>query len=66
MWPLLVIKTTNNRTLPFGVYAFTTESGSQPELLMAASTVVVLPMIILFLVARKSIISGVARGGIKG
>lgn len=66
MWPLLVIKTTNNRTLPFGLYAFTTESGSAPELLMAASTVVVLPMIILFLFARKSIVSGVARGGIKG
>ena len=66
MWPLLVSKTTANRTLPFGLYAFTTESGSQPELLMAASTVVVLPMIVLFLAARKSIISGVARGGIKG
>jgi multiple sugar transport system permease protein len=66
MWPLLVIKTTANRTLPFGLYAFTTEAGSRPELLMAASTVVVLPMIVLFLFARKSIISGVARGGIKG
>jgi len=66
MWPLMVIKTTRNRTLPFGLYAFTTESGSNPELMMAASTVVVLPMILLFLVARKSIISGVARGGMKG
>ncbi|GHU71786.1 sugar ABC transporter permease [Clostridia bacterium] len=66
MWPLLVIKTTSNRTLPFGLYAFTTESGSNPELMMAASTVVVLPMIILFLFARKSIVNGVARGGIKG
>ncbi|MDR0396631.1 MAG: carbohydrate ABC transporter permease [Oscillospiraceae bacterium] len=66
MWPLIVIKTTANRTLPFGLYAFTTESGSNPELMMAASTVVVLPMIILFLFARKSIVNGVARGGMKG
>lgn len=66
MWPLLIIKSTPNRTLPFGLYAFTTEAGSQPELLMAASTVVVLPVILLFLFARKSIVSGVARGGIKG
>ncbi|GHU67084.1 sugar ABC transporter permease [Clostridia bacterium] len=66
MWPLLVIKTTVNRTLPFGLYAFTTESGSNPELMMAASSVVVLPMILLFLFARKSIVNGVARGGIKG
>ena len=66
MWPLLVIKTTGNRTLPFGLYAFTTEAGSNTELLMAASAVVVLPMIILFLFSRKSIVSGVARGGMKG
>lgn len=66
MWPLLVIKSTNNRTLPFGLYVFTTEGGSYQELIMAASTIVVLPMIILFLFCRKQILNGVARGGIKG
>lgn len=66
MWPLLVIKSTANRTLPFGLYAFTTEAGSYQELIMAASTIVVLPMIILFLFCRKQILNGVARGGIKG
>lgn len=66
MWPLLVIKSTVNRTLPFGLYAFTTEAGSYQELIMAASTIVVLPMIILFLFCRKQILNGVARGGIKG
>ena len=66
MWPLLVIKSTNNRTLPFGLYAFTTEGGTYQELIMAASTVVVLPMILLFLFARKQILRGVARGGLKG
>ena len=66
MWPLLVIKSTRNRTLPFGLYAFTTEAGSFQELIMAASTVVVLPMIVLFLFARKQILRGVARGGLKG
>ncbi len=66
MWPLLVIKRDINRTLPFGLFSFTTEAGANDELLMAASAVVVLPMIILFLFARKQIIRGVARGGIKG
>lgn len=66
MWPLLVIKTDANRTLPFGLYTFTTEVGSNNEQMLAASTVVVLPMILLFLFARKQIINGVARGGIKG
>ncbi|MGI6726908.1 MAG: carbohydrate ABC transporter permease [Christensenellales bacterium] len=66
MWPLLVIKSDLNRTLPFGLYAFTTEVGVNYELLMAASSVVVLPMVLLFLFARKQIVRGVARGGIKG
>lgn len=66
MWPLYIIETTPNRTLPFGLQVFTTEAGSQPNLLMAASTVVVLPVIILFLFARKSIVRGVTRGGLKG
>ncbi len=66
MWPMYVISSTQNRTLPWGLQAFTTEAGYNPELLMAASTVVVLPMILLFLFARKSIVRGVARGGLKG
>jgi multiple sugar transport system permease protein len=33
---------------------------------MAASSVIVIPMIILFILARKYIVSGVSRGGLKG
>ena len=66
MWPMLVINSTANRTLPLGLYVFMTEGGINFELLMAASTVVVLPIILLFLIARKQIVGGVARGGMKG
>ena len=66
MWPMYVISSDKNRTLPWGLQVFTTEAGSYPELLMAASTVVVVPVIILFLFARKYIVRGVARGGLKG
>ena len=66
MWPMYVIVSKENRTLPWGLQVFTTEAGSYPELLMAASTVVVFPVVILFLFARKYIVRGVARGGLKG
>lgn len=66
MWPMLVINSTANRTLPLGLYTFMTEGGMYFELLMAASTIVVLPIIVLFLFARKQIVGGVARGGLKG
>lgn len=65
-WPLLIINTRTNRTLPLGLYAFITDGGVRYERLMAAATMVVIPIIILFLVARKNIVSGVSRGGLKG
>ncbi|MEA4912638.1 MAG: carbohydrate ABC transporter permease [Oscillospiraceae bacterium] len=66
LWSVLVINSTENRTLPFGLFAFTTEGGIRYERLMAAATIVVLPMILLFLFARKSIVTGVSKGGLKG
>lgn len=46
--------------------AFVSEGGVKTGLMMAAATIVVLPMIILFIFARKHIVNGVARGGLKG
>lgn len=66
LWSILVISSTEKRTLPFGLFAFTTQGGIRYERLMAAATIVVLPMVILFIVARKSIVTGVAQGGLKG
>ncbi|MBQ8934769.1 MAG: hypothetical protein IJ061_10885 [Lachnospiraceae bacterium] len=54
------------RTLPLGLYTFMTEGGQRNERMMAASTIVVIPVIILFLFARRHIISGKSWGGIKG
>ena len=41
-------------------------AGIDAEQIMAAATLVILPMLILFLFARKQIVKGVSRGGIKG
>lgn len=66
MWPLIVTTEQSMRTLPVGLQAFTTEAGTQYELLMAASTIVVIPMIIVYLFLQKNIIEGLASGGSKG
>lgn len=66
MWPLIVTTDQTMRTLPVGLQAFTTEAGTQYELLMAASTIVVIPMIIVYLFLQKYIIEGLASGGSKG
>lgn len=66
MWPLLVIKSSSNRTITFGVYAFISEGGEHFELMMALSAIVVLPMLLVFLIMRKYIVRGVSFGGSKG
>lgn len=66
IWPLLVTNTTTNRTIPLGLYAFITDAGVRYEMLMAASTLAVLPMLILFALASNQIVQGIARGGLKG
>ena len=65
-WIYLIINSSKNRTLPLGFYAFITDGGVRYEKLMAAATIVVVPIIILFLFARKNIVAGVSRGGMKG
>ncbi len=66
IWPLLVINSTTNRTIPLGLYAFITDAGVRYEMLMAASTLAVLPMLILFALASNQIVQGISRGGLKG
>lgn len=66
LWTLMVTNTAEKRTLPFGLYAFMTSAGIRYERLMAAATIVIAPMIILFIIFRKNIVTGVSRGGLKG
>lgn len=66
LWPLIVTNSQEMRTLPVGLSAFTTEAGIKYELLMAASAMVIVPMIVLFFIMQKYVVAGVARSGIKG
>ncbi|MEC6748408.1 carbohydrate ABC transporter permease [Marinilactibacillus sp. XAAS-LB27] len=66
MWPLIVTNDRLLRPLPVGLQAFTTEAGTQYELLMAASAIVVAPMVIIYLFLQRYIIMGVSKSGLKG
>lgn len=66
MWPLLVTNSSEMRVLSNGLIRFQTEAGSSYELIMAASCILVLPIIIVYLFLRKYIIEGVTQSGIKG
>lgn len=67
VWPNLVTEG-KMRLITNGLRtAFTDEAGrSSPNLQMAATTVVTLPLLLVFIFLRKYIMQGVSRSGIKG
>lgn len=68
LWPLIVINSNQMRTLPIGLRYFVSQQGGGSEwhYLMAASLIVMLPVLIVFFAAQKQFIEGIARSGIKG
>lgn len=66
LWPLLVTNSDEMRVLSTGLVQFQSEAGSDYQLIMAASCILVMPIIIIYLFLRKYIIEGVTRSGLKG
>jgi ABC-type glycerol-3-phosphate transport system permease component len=66
--PLLYLQDEKLRTLALGLYHFTamTGQGSLYHQLMAASVLMVLPMLIVFAIFQKQFVQGVTLTGIKG
>jgi multiple sugar transport system permease protein len=66
MWPLLVTNTMEMRTLPIGLQSFQTQYSTDWHLLMAGSTMMMLPIIIIFIFTQRYFVEGVKLSGIKG
>ncbi len=65
--PLVYIQHPGQYTLALGLQTFQSQhGGTQWNLLMAASLLVIMPIIILFFLAQKSFIQGIATTGMKG
>lgn len=65
-WPLIVTNSQDMRTLPLALSAFTNEFGTDYNVLMAATNIIVFPVMIFYIILQKHIISGVSKQGIKG
>jgi multiple sugar transport system permease protein len=65
--PLLYLHRPEQFTLALGLQNFQQQHGGTPwHLLMAASTLVILPVLLLFFLAQKTFIEGIATTGLKG
>jgi multiple sugar transport system permease protein len=65
-WPLVMLKTEARYTLPIGLMYFDSSRGQSTHLLMAAVTMSVLPMILIFVVLQKYLVRGIQLGAVKG
>ena len=56
----------SHATISFGLFQFTNASGGSPSEVLAASIVVMLPMLIIFIIFKDKFIGNLTVGGIKG
>lgn len=66
LWPLLVTNQTEMRTVQVGITMLNFSEGTVYGPIMAASMIVLLPTLVLFLVFQKKIVAGMMAGGVKG
>jgi len=67
LWPLIITNTQNMRTLPVGLAMVRiAEYSIGPEHMMAASIFVLVPVLLVYFIAQKQLIDGVAAGAVKG
>jgi multiple sugar transport system permease protein len=65
-WPLVLISSNTNKTVPLGIVDLSTQFGPIYDLTMAASTLTIIPVLIVFLAFRRHFIQGMMMSGLKG
>ena len=66
MGPLIYLANKNNFTLSLGLATFSSQNSSLPGQLMAVSTVMTIPILVLFFLTQRTFIQGMTTSGIKG
>ena len=66
VWPLIVLRSSENFTLPIGLSSLITPYGNSYDMLFPGAVISVVPIIILFMFKQNSFISGLTVGGVKG
>jgi multiple sugar transport system permease protein len=66
LWPLVVSNSSDTEVLSVGIALFNNQlSNTTLALMMAAATMSVVPMLVIFFIAQRHIIEGIAIGGVK-
>ncbi|MCC5830497.1 MAG: carbohydrate ABC transporter permease [Phycisphaeraceae bacterium] len=65
-WPLVMLRSQHRYTLPIGLLYFETSVAQADHLLMAAVTMSVVPLIIIFILLQRYLVKGIQLGAVKG
>ncbi len=66
-WPLVVIRTTRMYTPPAGIAFFASADGGENwGVIMAAGVIVITPLVLFFLLARRQFVASLAQSAVKG
>ncbi len=65
LWPLLVVSSSDMRTVPLGVRSFESAELSNFPQIMAISSLASIPLVLLFLVFQRAFIRGIAMSGLR-
>ena len=68
LWPLIITNDSSMRTIQIGIryFLFDQERGTDWGALMAGAVIVLLPTLVLFLIAQRQLVKGIAMSGLKG
>ena len=66
LWPFVMVSSPEMRTLTVALRSFQTEYGTEWALLMAGSVISLLPMVVIFLLAQRYFVRGIATTGLGG
>lgn len=66
LWPVIVLRSTENFTLPIGLASLLSPVGNNYEVLLSGSVLSILPILILFFIFQRFFIEGLTAGGVKG
>ncbi|MBC8448660.1 MAG: carbohydrate ABC transporter permease [Chloroflexi bacterium] len=66
LWPLIVARDVALYPIQVGLRSFITEMGNEVQLMMAAATFVIAPILVLYFFAQKQFTEGIATTGLKG
>jgi multiple sugar transport system permease protein len=66
LWPLIIINTQDMATVPIGLNSFLGQQGNQRNLLMAASTISMLPTALIVVLLQRHLVRGIALSGLGG